>query len=192
MLICRTLWLFAVFSALAYVLLLSESGVYRSILRYTGIYQGVKVLSATAIAAGGLFLAVFCVGPYGFGISKGNLVPLSVPLVGSVLAYVQLVAVRLYPRVFYEMSLREVGRRTRTVIVGTGEAGVALAGHLWRTSAAESQVVGFVSSSHAEVGRHIEVSPVLGVVENLEDLSAQHGIDQVIRAMPQAGREEMD
>src|SRR5215204_3417051 len=185
-------WPFAVFSALAFVLLLNANGVYQSILRYTGIYQGVRVLSATAIAAGGLFLAVFCVGPFGFGFMRGNLVPLSVPLVGSVLAYVQLVAVRLYPRVFYEMSLREVGRRTRTVIVGTGEAGVALAGHIWRTSAAETQVVGFVSSSHAEVGRHIEGSPVLGVVEDLEDLIAQHGIDRVIIAMPQAGREEMD
>src|SRR5215213_8457374 len=183
---------FAVFSALAFVLLLNRNGVYQSMLRYTGIYQGVRVLSATAMAAGGLSLAVLCVGPEGFGIMKFNPVPLSVPLMGSVLAYVQLVAVRLYPRVFYEMSLREVGRRTRTVIVGTGEAGVALAGHIWRTSAAETQVVGFVSSSHAEVGRHIEGSPVLGVVEDLGDLIAQHGIDQVIIAMPQAGREEMD
>jgi FlaA1/EpsC-like NDP-sugar epimerase len=185
-------WPFAVFSALAFVLLLNANGVYQSILRYTGIYQGVRVLSATAIAAGGLFLTIFCVGPGGFEITRGNLVPLSVPLVGSVLAYVQLVAVRLYPRVFYEMSLREVGRRTRTAIVGTGEPGVALAGHIWRTSAAETQVVGFVSTSPAEVGRHIEGSPVLGVVEDLEDLIAQHGIDQVIIAMPQASREDMD
>jgi FlaA1/EpsC-like NDP-sugar epimerase len=185
-------WPFAVFSALAFVLLLNANGVYQSILRYTGIYQGVRVLSATAIAAGGLFLAVFCVGPFGLGITRVNIVPLSVPLVGSVLAYVQLVAVRLYPRVFYEMSLREVGRRTRTVIVGTGEPGVALAGHIWRTSAAETQVVGFVSSSHAQVGRHIEGSPVLGVVEDLEGLIAQHGIDRVIIATPQASREEMD
>src|SRR5918997_2211315 len=185
-------WPFAIFSALAFVLLLNESGVYRSILRYTGIYQGVQVLSATAIAAGGLFLAVFCVGPYGFGLMDPNLVPLSVPLVGSVLAYVQLVAVRLYPRVFYELSLREVGRRTRVVIVGTGEPGVALAGHIWRTAATETQVVGFVSSSRAEVGRQIEGASVLGTVEDLEDLISQHGIDQVIIAMPEAGREEMD
>src|SRR5688572_15449509 len=189
----RTFWVFAVFSALAFVLLLNGNGVYQSILRYTGIYQGVRVLSATAMAAGGLFIAVFAIGPWGFGIMKEvNPVPLSVPLIGSVLAYVQLVAVRLYPRVFYEMSLREVGRRTRTVIVGTGEPGVALAGHIWRTAASETQVVGFVSRTPVEVGRHIEGSPVLGVVEDLEELIAQHGIDQVIIAMPQASREEMD
>ena len=185
-------WPFAIFSALAFVLLLNASDVYRSILRYTGIYQGVQVLSATAIAAGGLFLAVFCVGPDGFGIMDQNPVPLSVPLLGSVLAYVQLVAVRLYPRVFYELSLREVGRRTRVVIVGTGEPGVALAGHIWRTAATETQVVGFVSHSRAEVGRRIESASVLGVVEDLEGLISQHGIDQVIIAMPQASREEMD
>ena len=92
-------WPFAVFSALAYVILLNESGVYRSILRYTGIYQGVRVLSATAMAAGGLFIAVFAIGPWGFGIMKEvNPVPLSVPLVGSVFACVQFVAVRLFGR----------------------------------------------------------------------------------------------
>jgi len=185
-------WPFAIFSALAFVLLLNESGVYRSILRYTGIYQGVQVLSATAIAAGGLFLAVFCVGPDGFALTQQNPVPLSVPLLGSVLAYAQLVAVRLYPRVFYELSLREVGRRTRVAIVGTGEPGVALAGHIWRTAATETQVVGFVSDSRVEVGRQIEGASVLGTVEDLEGLISQHGIDQVIIAMPQASREEMD
>src|SRR3712207_5885384 len=135
----RFFWPFAIFSALAFVLLLNESGVYRSILRYTGIYQGVRVASATAIAAGGLFIANFVVGPYGVGLIEPNPVPLSVILVGAILAYVQLVAVRLYPRVFYEMSLREVGRQTRAAIVGTEQAGVALAGHIWRSTTMETQ-----------------------------------------------------
>jgi len=185
-------WPFAIFAALAFVLLLNESGVYQSILRYTGIYQGVRVASATAIAAGGLFIADFAVGPYGLGVMDFNPVPLGVILMGSVLAYVQLVAVRLYPRVFYELSLREVGRQTRAAIVGTGESGVALAGHIWRSSAMQTQVVGFVSDSREEVGRHIEGAPVLGVVDDLEGLITKHGIDQVIIANPQAGREEMD
>src|SRR5215212_6999040 len=188
----NTFWPFAVFAALAFVLLLNESGVYQSILRYTGIYQGVRVASATAIAAGGLFIVIFVMGPEGVGILDFNPVPLSVILAGAVLAYVQLVAVRLYPRVFYEMSLREIGRRTRTAIVGTEEAGVALAGHIWRTAAMETQVVGFVSESPEEVGRHIEGATVLGVIGDLEGLITKHGLDQIIIAKPQASREEMD
>ncbi|HSK99866.1 MAG TPA: nucleoside-diphosphate sugar epimerase/dehydratase [Rubrobacteraceae bacterium] len=184
----RMFWPFAVFSALAFVLLLNESGVYQSILRYTGIYQGVRVASATAIAVGGLFITDFAAGK----ILGLNPVPLSVILVGGVLAYVQLVAVRLYPRVFYEMSLREVGRRTRTAIVGTEESAVALAGHIWRSAAVETQVVGFISDSPQEVGKHIEGAPVLGVVGDLEEILVRHGLDQVIIAKPQASREEMD
>ena len=185
-------WPFAVFAALAFVLLLNESGVYQSILRYTGIYQGVRVASATAIAAGGLFITDFAVGPYGFGIMNVNPIPLGVILIGSILAYFQLVAVRLYPRVFYELSLREVGRQTRAAIVGTEEAGVALSGHIWRSATMDTQVVGFVSESSDEVGRHIEGAPVLGVVDDLEGLITRHGLDQVIIAKPQASREEMD
>ena len=44
-------WPVAIFSAVTFVLLLNGNGVYQSILRYTGIYQGVRVLSATAMAA---------------------------------------------------------------------------------------------------------------------------------------------
>jgi len=92
-------WPFAVFSALAFVLLLNANGMYQSILRQAepGIYQGVqlRLLSATAMAAVGLFLVVVCVGPWGFGLMDFNPVPFSVPLMGSVLAYVQLACVRL-------------------------------------------------------------------------------------------------
>ena len=187
----RLFWPFAIFSAMAFVLLLNESGVYRSILRYTGIYQGVQVLSATAIAAGGLFLAVFCVGPYGFGVTEETRSALRSPArFGARLRSAR--RRTALPAGILRVSLREVGRRTRVVIVGMGEAGVALAGQIWRTAASQTQVVGFVSDSHAEVGRRIESAPVLGVVEDLKDLIVQHGVDQVIIAKPQASREEMD
>jgi hypothetical protein len=109
-----TFWPFAIFAALAFVLLLYwsgvyQSGVYQSTLRYSGIYQDVqqgealvvprwvlRVASATALAAGGLFIADFAVGE----ILSLRPVPLSVILAGALLAYVQLVAVRHVPRVF--------------------------------------------------------------------------------------------
>jgi hypothetical protein len=73
-------WPFAVFSALAFVLLLNWNGVYRSVvssgeIRQQGLYLDVRLLSASAMAAGRLFLTVFCVGPFGFGITRVNIVP---------------------------------------------------------------------------------------------------------------------
>ncbi|HET7478267.1 MAG TPA: nucleoside-diphosphate sugar epimerase/dehydratase [Rubrobacteraceae bacterium] len=187
-----TFWPAAAVAAIVFVVLLRESGVYESILRYTGIYQGVRVASATSIAAGILFIVDFALGPDGTGIMKFNPVPLGVVLVGSVLAYVQLVAVRLYPRVFYELSLREIGRQTRTVIVGTGESGVALAQHVWRTPGMNAQVVGFVSESPEDVGKQIEGVPVIGGLDDMGTSISQRGVDQVIIATPQASREQMD
>ncbi|MGI8859563.1 MAG: SDR family NAD(P)-dependent oxidoreductase [Rubrobacteraceae bacterium] len=187
-----TFWPSAAFSALVFVLLLRWSGIYESILRYTGIYQGIRVASATSIAAGMLFIVDFIVGDYGLGILGFNPLPLSVPLIGSLLAYVQLVAVRLYPRVFYELSLREVGRQTRTLIVGTGGPGVALAGHIWRTPAMNTQVVGFVSESRVDVGKQIERASVVGHVEDLEAAIARHGVDEVIIATQDVDREHVD
>src|SRR5215213_7918175 len=174
----NTFWPFAIFAALAFVLLLNES---------------VRVASATAIAAGGLFITDFAVGPEALGIMSFHPVPLSVIFAGSVLAYLQLVAVRLYPRVFYELSLREVGRKTRAAIVGTEESGVALAGHIWRSATMETQVVGFVSESPEEVGRHIERVPVLGVVEDLGELLAQGAIKlRELQIEDLLGREPVD
>jgi hypothetical protein len=43
---------------------------------------------------------VFAIGPLGIGFMDFNPDPLSVPAVGSVFAYLQLVAVRLLPRAF--------------------------------------------------------------------------------------------
>jgi len=95
----RMFWPFALFSTLAFVLLLNWNGVYQSVPHSASTYQDVRLLSATAMAAGGLFITAFAIGPFGFGIMKeGNPVPLSVPLVGSVLAYAQFVAVRLFGR----------------------------------------------------------------------------------------------
>ena len=181
-------WWFAVLSTPVFVAFLLESGVYKNVSRYTGVYQGVRVASATALATGVLLIA-------NLGLERlwARPVPLSVLLVGSALAYIQLVAVRLYPRVFYERSLREVGERERALIVGTGEAGVALARQLWRTPDAEMKPVGFVDDTDGRLrGGQIEEMPVLGGIEDIERLVDEQGIDQILIALPEASSEEID
>src|ERR687885_115385 len=44
-------WWFAVLSTVVFIAFLLESGVYKNGSRYTGAYQGVRVASATALAA---------------------------------------------------------------------------------------------------------------------------------------------
>ncbi|HKZ27759.1 MAG TPA: hypothetical protein VJ086_07710, partial [Rubrobacteraceae bacterium] len=109
-------WPFAAFAAVVFVAFLFESKVYRNVLKYTGVYQGVRVASATLLAVGVLVIANL-----GVDLVWSRPVPLSVILVGGVLAFVQLVVVRLYPRVFYELSLREIRQTSqRALIVGAG------------------------------------------------------------------------
>jgi FlaA1/EpsC-like NDP-sugar epimerase len=181
-------WWFAGLSTVVFIAFLFESGVYKNVSRYTGVYQGVRVASAMALATGVLLIA-------NLGLERlwARPVPLSVLLVGSVLAYLQLVAVRLYPRVFYERSLREVGERERALIVGTGEAGVALARQLWRTPDAEMKPVGFIEDTDGRLrGGQIEGMPVLGGIEDIERLVDEQGIDQILIALPEASSEEID
>jgi FlaA1/EpsC-like NDP-sugar epimerase len=180
-------WPFATLSAAVFVALLFQNGVYKNVLRYTGVYQGLQVASATAIAAGVLLVADLTI-----SFVWTRPVPLSVILVGVLVAYVQLVAVRLYPRVFYERSLREIGQRERAMIVGTGEAGVALARQLWRTPGANLEPVCFVDEEARLRGEQIEDIPVLGGVEDIEEIVEEQGIDQILIALPEATSEEID
>ena len=181
-------WPFALFSAAVFVALLFEGGIYRNVLRYTGVYQGVQAASSVAIAAGVLVVADLVAGL----VLPLRPTPISVVLVGSVLAYVQLVAVRLYPRIFYERSLREVGRGERALIVGAGETGVALARQLWRMPDVSIEPVGFVGERADLHGRRIEGLPVLGGIGDIESIVEEQGVDEVLIALPSAGPEEMD
>jgi FlaA1/EpsC-like NDP-sugar epimerase len=184
-------WPFAAFAAVVFVTFLFESKVYRNVLKYTGVYQGVRVVSATLLAVGVLVIANL-----GMDLVWARPVPLSVILVGGVLAFVQLVAVRLYPRVFYERSLREIEQTGRALIVGAGEAGVTLARQLSRTPEADLKPVGFAAADHSAIarlrGEQIEGIPVLGGVGDIERLAEEQGIDQILIALPNATSEEID
>lgn len=182
-------WPFVALGAILFVALLYESRVYSSVLRYTGIYQGVRIASATAVATGALLIIDLVAGEF---VTPLRPMPLSVVLIGAVLAYVQLVAVRLYPRVFYELSLREIDSPGQAIIVGTGESGVGLERQIERRPEMRLRVVGFASDSPEDLDKNIEGTPVVGMVEDLGEIIQNYRVDEVIVALPRAGTETMN
>ena len=182
-------WPFAAVSVGAFLALLIGSGMYRDVRRYTGVNGGVRTTVATALAAVLLLAADYAAGVLWPPLRPA---PLSVVAVGCILAYVQLVAVRLYPRVFYERSLRDVRHREHALIVGAGEAGAALARQLWRTPDANLRPAGFVDEDATLRGGHIEGVPILGGLGDIGRVVEERGIDQILVALSAASPDDMD
>src|SRR3954454_4888232 len=58
----KSFWPFVALSVLVFVVLLFESRAYEKASRYTGLYQGLRVASATVLAAGVLVVATLGIG----------------------------------------------------------------------------------------------------------------------------------
>jgi FlaA1/EpsC-like NDP-sugar epimerase len=74
----------------------------------------------------------------------------------------------------------------RTLIVGAGRPGALLAGDLAGKPNAETAVVGFAAEGAAGENGSPRGTPVLGPIDRLPRIIAEHGIRQVILALPEA------
>jgi Undecaprenyl-phosphate glucose phosphotransferase len=73
---------------------------------------------------------------------------------------------------------------TRVLIVGTGDVARALQQRIQAHPGAGHLVVGWLADDVAEVGRAIDGKPVLGAVEEVQDVVARHEINLVFVALP--------
>jgi FlaA1/EpsC-like NDP-sugar epimerase len=76
------------------------------------------------------------------------------------------------------------------LIVGSGNAGAALARELMSGVHGDTLVVGFVDDDADLRGRSVRGVRVLGTTDELERICKQHEIDRVLIALPNARREE--
>ncbi len=89
-----------------------------------------------------------------------------------------------------ESRLRARGMAVyNTLIVGTGEVGRMILNKIRQSPALGYRVVGFVDESPGQA--EVMGVPVLGHTENLPQLIDQHGIDQVIIALPERSHQEL-
>lgn len=154
------------------------SGAYRQVARYTSFRDVGALLKAIAVAAAAI--AVLLLLP---GIDPG--VPRSVPLIQALCLVVLLIGPRCLRRAVHEAAS---GRRPAAtdrplnlpiVLVGGGDNATLLIRALGRKRRAPFTVVGIVELAHGTVGRNVLGVPVLGTLDDLQD---------VLRGLAAAGR----
>lgn len=161
-------------------------GLYRRMWRFAGLVDMERVLIATSVAA----VLDFIVGVW--ALPALGFTPVRVPL--SVLALDGLLTVGLVagPRILVRLATRRAflvlssKPPRRALIAGAGSAGGVVARELLANPALGILPVGFLDDAPAKQGLRLQGIPVVGRLEDLSHLAGDHGVDEVIIAMPSA------
>ncbi len=99
---------------------------------------------------------------------------------------------RMVIRLYYEdFRAIEGGRLKRFLIVGAGNAGEALLREIHRMPVTQYDVVGFVDDDPMKQGINIHSIPVLGTIDELPKICADHNIEEIAIAIPSATHQQL-
>ena len=161
-------------------------GLYRQFWRYASVNELkliVITVTVSSLVLTALFIAILL--PYGL-IST---FPRSVLVIDWLLQLIFVGGIRLLVRVSAEGAGTEIGyshTRKRVLVVGAGDAGSMMVREMQHNPGLNMLPIAFVDDDPAKVGKRIHNIPVLGTLEEIETLSKQWYIQEVIIAMPTA------
>ncbi|HYJ61473.1 MAG TPA: nucleoside-diphosphate sugar epimerase/dehydratase [Actinomycetota bacterium] len=118
--------------------------------------------------------------------------PRTVPLIQGFLAFCGMAAARVATRALKERDWRRqhgasVGRPRRVLLLGAGEAGTLIADEIRRRGAASGlEAVGFLDDDGTKAPLKFARLKVLGGIDDLPRVVAEHGVDQILITMPSA------
>ncbi|MGH8977246.1 MAG: aminotransferase class I/II-fold pyridoxal phosphate-dependent enzyme [Acidimicrobiia bacterium] len=165
------------------------AGLYGPIWRYASVEEAARVVFAVAAGAIASTFELVLIDK----LSDSTLPVFTSPPVAALLILLGCGGIRFQARLFALERQRAVKSddRLRTLIVGSGNAGAALARELTSGTHSDSRVVGFVDDDADLRGRSVRGVRVLGTTDDLERICQHHSIDRVLIALPNARREEI-
>lgn len=153
-------------------------GLYGQMWRHASVQEARRVVLAGA--GSGVTLAVL------FLLAR-RLMPLSVVVLGAVVATMLVGALRFQSRLF--AFRRGSPHATRVVILGAGKAGAAIVRELRRVSDADLLPVAFLDDDPRKQGRRLLGIRVIGGLDALAETVERHHAEQALLAMPSADSE---
>lgn len=161
--------------------------VYRAILRFSSIPDLIRIFKGAALATPLSFLALFL-----YNRLEG------IPRTSFLIDWIFLVVGLGFGRLVYRMVKDGAMQRLKksqfedidnTIIVGAGVAGDKLLREIQSNHDLKLNIIGFVDDQKSKIGKSIRGMPIWGPTSNLKQIIKNHGISQVLIAMPSASNE---
>ena len=161
---------------------------YRSIWRYVSFHE-LELVFFASLSSSLFHVAGTCL--------FFRRMPVSYYIVGGLLEFLALLAIRFSYRLFRLMRSRSLvrgrGRGTNTMIVGAGSAGRMLAREIVSSSHVQMKICCAVDDNPNKLGRYMEGVPVAGTREDIPRLVKKYQIQKILLAIPTAtAREKKD
>lgn len=156
--------------------------------KHTSVHDLVEMIKAIAVGSVALILTI----RFSFGIEE---FPLSIYFLEALVTSVILLGVRVMARVLGQraQTIQPIGdrrRARRVLIAGAGFSGQLLIQELKRSDG-QWEVVGCVDDDKKKIGAKVHGVPVLGNIEEIPALSAEHRAFEVLIAIPSATSAQM-
>jgi FlaA1/EpsC-like NDP-sugar epimerase/dTDP-4-amino-4,6-dideoxygalactose transaminase len=164
------------------------AGLYGPIWRYASVEEAARVVFAVALGAFACTAELVILDHF----TSEALPVFTSPPVAALIVLLGCGGIRFQARLFAleRQQASKSADSLRTLIVGSGNAGAALARELTTNAHSDTKVVGFIDDSPELLGRSVRGLRVLGTTDDLEQICDEYSIDRVLIALPNARREE--
>ncbi|MBQ3081149.1 MAG: polysaccharide biosynthesis protein [Clostridia bacterium] len=155
-------------------------GLYHSLWRFAGEREMVHAVFACMMS-----VSVQTVLQFLFGLP----VPRSFVFINFLSLTAMVLGVRLLYRVARSIKDNKSiskGEKSRTMIIGAGEAGATILRELMRSAKSKNNVICFVDDDPVKNGRYVHGVPIAGSTDDIVDLAIKHEIEDIIFAIPTA------
>ncbi len=166
---------------------------YRGMWRYTGVHDIANIAKACLTTTVGIMVLILLI--FGFqGLSR------SIFLIDGVMTFCFISGFRVGIRLLFSRPANGFRRRLfsqrdpnarRILILGAGSAGEKLLREIFENDRLKYEVVGFIDDEPSKLKDTIHRVPVLGSVQDLSRLVAEHRIEEIIIAVSSATAVQM-
>ena len=168
-------------------------GLYQGMWRYSGLVDMLAAFKATIVGSAMVISVVLMMTRFA-GFSR------SVFVLDGIFTFLGVCGVRLAVRMYHQKIANGMGRhhifpagpKKKLLILGAGDAGEKVTREVIDNQSLPYRILGFLDDDPLKTGKCIHGLPVLGAIKDVASAAEKTGAQELLIAMPSAGREQIN